>query len=84
MPTFFPLNKSAFFNTAASGTAQLGSIIIFILSYTNLKAAFISSSETKIISATCAFIISSVRSLKVVIKPSAIVFTKGAFSTFPD
>ncbi len=84
IPTFFPLNKFALRIAAANGTTQLGSTIIFILSYTNRSAFMISFSETNNISETCSFIIPKVCSLNVVSNPSAMVSINGAFSTLPD
>ena len=73
IPTFLFLKVFFVFKTAASGTAQDGSQIIFILSHINFIEKIISSSETVIIFSAPPSIISNVLFDKDVISPSAIV-----------
>ncbi len=72
MPTFFRVNFSSLFNSAAKGTAHEVSTIIFMRSQINRMDVIISSSVTVITSLTRSMMMGKVLSPRVVNKPSAI------------
>ena len=74
MPTFFPETSILPSRIAARGTAEEGSMMIFIRSQINLMACTIASSETVTMSSTCSRINAKEFGPREVKSPSQIVF----------